>query len=166
MRENKNLLDYMAQIMITFGVALLAITLFCFLVGDAARDYSSMFVLGSEGIPFNTVLQMLLNSVCITVIRFLFFSDRVIRRMSIAKRTAGMVASVIVLTGVFAYLFNWFPVEDPVCWICCLVSFGICFVVSAAVSTLKERMDNKQLEEGLQHLKEKQVGKEFSAKDS
>lgn len=156
-RENKNLLDYMAQTLIVFGVALLAITLFCFLMGDEAREYSSMFVLGSEGIPLNTVLQFLLDSACITVIRFLFFSDRVIRRMSVAKRTVGMVASVIVLTGLFAYLFGWFPIDNSMCWVSFLVSFGICFVISVAVSTLKESMDNKRLEEGLQHLKEKNL---------
>lgn len=155
-RENKNLLDHMAQTMISFGVAMVAIALFCFLVGDRARGYSSMFALGSAGIPLNTVLQLLLDSVCITVIRFLFFSDRVIRRMSMAGRTVGMVALIIALTGLFAYLFGWFPVDDPVCWGCFLVSFGLCFVVSVAASTLKERMDNKQLEEGLQHLKEEQ----------
>lgn len=163
-RENKNLLDYMAQTMITFGVALLAVTFFCYLVGDKAEKYSSMFAQGSAGIPLNTVLQMLLNAVCITVIRFLFFSDHVIRRMSITKRTVGMVAAVIVLIGLFAYLFGWFPVNDPVCWICCLISFGICFVISVAVSTLKERLDNKQLEEGLRHLKEKNTEGEHSAK--
>lgn len=156
-RENKNLLDYMAQTMIVFGVALLAITLFCFLMGDEAREYSSMFVLGSKGIPLNTVLQFLLDSVCITVIRFLFFSDHVIRRMSVAKRTVGMLASVIVLTGLFAYLFGWFPIDNPKCWVSFLISFGICFVISVAVSTLKESIDNKRLEEGLQHLKEKNL---------
>lgn len=156
-KENKNLLDYMAQTMITFGVALLAVTFFCCIVGDQARGFSSMFDLGSEAIPVKTILQFLLNSVCITVIRFLFFSDRVFRRLSIARRTVGMLAFVIALTGLFAYFFGWFPVDDPKCWLCFLVSFGICFITAVAVSTLKERMDNRQLEEGLQHLKEKNM---------
>lgn len=154
MREKKNILDYMAQTMIGFGASMLALTCFCCLAGEEAQGYSSMFALGKEGIPLNTVLQFLLNSVCITVIRFLFFSDRVIRKVSIAKRTIGMLAVVIVLIGVFAYLFGWFPVNDPKCWGCFLICFGVCFVVSGALSILKESMDNKQLEEGLRHLKE------------
>lgn len=154
MREKKNILDYMAQAMIGFGAAMLAITLICYLVGEEAREYSTMFALGKEGIPLKTILQLLLNAVCIMVIRFLFFSDKVIKKMSIAKRTIGMLAAVIVLIGVFAYLFGWFPINDPRCWVSFLVSFGICFIISAVVSTLKESMDNKQLEKGLQHLKE------------
>ena len=157
MREKKNLLDYTAQTMITFGAAMLAIIGLCYLVGDEARGYSSIFAMGSAGIPLHTVLEFLLASVCITVIRFLFFSDSVIRKMSIAKRTIGMLASVIALTGLLAYLFGWFPIDDPKCWICFLISFGICFVISTAVSTLKESMDNKRLEEGLQQLKERHV---------
>ena len=160
MREKKNLLDYMAQAMITFGTAMLALTGLCYLMGDEAREYSSIFAMGSVGIPLNTVLEFLLASVCITVIRFLFFSDSVIRKMSIAKRTIGMLASVIALTGLLAYLFGWFPIDDPKCWISFLISFGICFVISASVSALKESMDNKQLEEGLQQLKEKHVKEE------
>lgn len=164
MREKKNLLDYMAQVMIAFGAAMLAITGLCYLVGDEAREYSSIFVLGREGIPLNTILEFLLASVCITVIRFLFFSDSVIRKMSIAKRTIGMLASVIALTGLLAYLFGWFPIDDPKCWISFLISFGICFVISVAVSTLKESLDNKRLEEGLQQLKEKHVREECNSK--
>lgn len=153
MRENKNIWDYMAQTMITFGGSMLVLTVICYLVGEDAREYSTMFALGRKGIPLETILQYLLNSVCITVIRFLFFSDRVIRNMSFAGRTVGMLAAVIALVAVFAYFFGWFPVHEPRCWISFLVSFGICFVISVAVSALKESMDNKQLEEGLRHLK-------------
>ncbi|MCM1304699.1 MAG: hypothetical protein NC305_16670 [Lachnospiraceae bacterium] len=156
MRERKNILDYMAQTMIAFGASMLALALFCELVGEEARGFSTMFALGKEGIPSNTILQFLLNSVCIMVIRFLFFSDRVFRKMSIAGRTIGMLASVIALIGVFAYCFGWFPVDDPKCWACFLVSFGICFVIAWAVSAWKESLDNRQLEEGLRHLKEQQ----------
>lgn len=156
MREKKNILDYMAQIMIVFGVSMLALTLICRLAGERARGLSTMFALGKEGIPLKTIAQFLLNAVCITLTRFLFFSDRVIRKLSIVKRTIGMLASVIALIGVFAYLFGWFPVDDPKCWVSFLISFGICFAIGWAVSALKEALDNKQLEEGLQHLKERQ----------
>ncbi len=157
MKEKKNLLDYMAQAMIVFGIAMLVVACIGCLVGEEARGLSTMFALGGKGIPSNTVLEFMLVSVCITAIRFLFFSDAVIRKMSIAMRTIGMLASVIVLIGLFAYFFGWFPVDDPRCWVSFLVSFGICFVAGVAVSVLKEHMDNKQLEEGLRHLKEKQA---------
>jgi hypothetical protein len=158
MEEKKHLLDYLAQIIQIFGITILVITVICHFTGDEARDYSTMFVLGSKGIPINTILQFLLSSVCVTGIRFLFFSDKIFKKMAIAKRTMAMLISVIALTGIFAYLFGWFPVNQAICWISFFICFGICFIISAVVSYLKETMDNKQLEEALKRLKEEQNG--------
>lgn len=158
MEERKHILDYLAQIILIFGITLLVITVICFLVGEDAREYSTMFALGSKGIPINTIWQYLLSSACIAGLRFLFFTDAVFKKMSITKRTIGMVISVIALIGVFAYGFGWFPVNEPKCWIIFLVCFGICFVTSAAVSIWKENTDNKQLSDGLKNLKEGKDG--------
>ncbi len=158
MEERKHLLDYLAQIIQIFGITILVITVICHFTGDEAKDYSTMFVLGSKGIPIDTMLQFFLSSVCVTGIRFLFFSDIIFKKMSIAKRTMAMVLSVIVLTGGFAYLFGWFPVNQAICWISFFICFGICFIISAVVSTLKETMDNKQLEDALKRLKEERNG--------
>ena len=157
MEERKHLLDYLAQTMIVFGTTLLIITVICHFIGNEAKGYSTMFALGNAGIPVNTILQYLLSSILIMGFRFLFFTDTVIRKMTIAQRTAAMLISTVALIGIFAYLFGWFPVDDPKCWLCFLICFGICFVISSVVSTLKETMDNKQLEAALKNLKEEKT---------
>ena len=119
-----------------------------------------MFAMGSRGIPMNTVFQYLLSSVCVVLLRILFFSDIWLKKMGVAKRTVSMCVSVIVLVGMFAWLFGWFPVDEPGCWLSFLVSFGICFAVSAAASVWKERMENRQLACGLEKLKEEHCGEE------
>lgn len=158
MEERKHLLDYAAQVMLIFGITLLVITVICCTIGDDAQGYSTMFALGNAGIPINTILQYLLSSACVTVLRFLFFTDTLIKKMPVAKRTILMLVSVIVLIGAFAYIFGWFPVDEPKCWIIFLACFGICFVLSAIVSVWKENTENKQLADGLKHLKEEQNG--------
>lgn len=158
MEERKHLLDYLAQIIQIFGITILVITVIYHFVGDEAKDDSTMFILGSRGIPIDTILQFFLSSVCVTGIRFLFFSDVMFKKMSIVKRTMAMVLSVVVLTGGFAYFFGWFPVNQAICWISFFICFGICFIISAVVSYLKETMDNKQLEDALKRLKEEQNG--------
>lgn len=158
MEDRKHILDFLTQIILIFGITLLVITAICFLVGEDAREYSTMFALGSKGIPINTIWQYLISSACIAGLRFLFFTDSVFKKMSITRRTIGMVISVIALIGVFAYGFGWFPVNEPKCWIIFLVCFGICFVISAAVSIWKENTDNKQLSDGLKNLKEGKDG--------
>lgn len=155
MEERKQLCDYLAEVFIVFGATLTVIAVICAMVGDEAQGVSTMFDLGRRGIPLHTVAEYFLSSVCVTVLRMVFFSDVLFRRMSVAKRTIGMLLSVIFLIGFFAYRFGWFPVDEAECWGSFLVCFGICFVVSAAVSIAKERLENKKLESGLHNLKEK-----------
>ena len=154
MGERKHFLTYVEQVFMILGVSLLVVTGICAILGEEAQGYSTMFALGSEGIPINTVMEYLLSSVCITALRFVFFTDALIKRWTTAGRTIAMVAAVIILVGVFAYVFGWFPVDNPECWMAFLVSFGICFVLSAVLSVKKERLENKQLERALQQMKE------------
>lgn len=152
MEERKKLLDYLAQAMLVFGITILIVAILCILVGDNAKGYSTIFAAGSTGIPINTVLQYLLSSICITALRFLFFTDAIIKNMSVAARTIVMFISVIVLIGIFAHIFGWFPIDDPLCWISFFICFGICFIISSVISISKEKSDNKQLAEGLKNL--------------
>lgn len=154
MEERKHLLTYVEQVFMVLGISLLVVAVTCAIVGEEARQYSTMFALGSAGIPVNTVLEYLLSSVCITALRFVFFTDTLIKRWSVAGRTIGMLGAVIVLIGVLAYVFGWFPVDDPKCWLAFLVSFGVCFLFSAVVSVKKERSENQQLERALRQMKE------------
>lgn len=154
MEERKHFLSYVEQVFMTLGISLLVITLICAVVGEEAREYSTMFVLGDEGIPIHTILEYLLSSVCITALRFVFLTDTLIKSWSLAGRTVGMLGTVIVLIGGLACLFGWFPVDDPKCWAAFLISFGICFLVSALLSAKKEQQENRQLEKALRQMKE------------
>lgn len=156
MEERKHLFVYVEQVFMILGISLLVVTMTCAIVGEDAQQYSTMFALGKAGIPVNTVGEYLLASVCITALRFVFFTDTLIKRWSVAGRTIGMLGTVIVLVGVLAYVFGWFPVDDPGCWLAFLISFGICFLLSTALSVKKERAENRQLERALRQMKESQ----------
>lgn len=101
MEERKHLLDYLTQVFTIFGITILAISIICTLLGEAAAGESTMFRLGSGGIPVETVFQYLLTSICVTALRFVFFTDILIKKMSVTGRTVGMLAAVIVLVGIF-----------------------------------------------------------------
>lgn len=154
MEERKNILDYLEQVFVIFGVTIILISIIGCAVGEEAKEYSSMFVLGNKGIPLNTIFQYLLSSACITALRFIFFSDTLFKKMTTVKRMIGLMVSVIMLIGLFIYVFGWFPVNEVKCWIIFLVCFVICSTVSTVVSILKDRMENEKLAEGLKHLKE------------
>lgn len=156
MEDRKHLLDYLAQILQVFGISILIITLISSLVGEQAKEYSTMFRLGNTGLPINTILQYLLSSACITGIRYLFFTDFVFRKMSITLRIVLMLSATTGLIGVFVYFFGWFPVDDAKCWTMFFISFAICFVTGFLVSRKKENMDNRKLEAALKKIKEAQ----------
>lgn len=156
MEDRKHLLDYLAQILQIFGISVLTITLLSFLLGGQAKEYSTLFRLGNTGVPVDTILQYLLFSVCITVSRYVFFTDFIFRKMSITTRTVLMLSSIIGLTGLFTYCFGWFPINDAKCWTMFFICFGISFVISFLVSRKKENMDNRKLEAALKTLKEEQ----------
>ena len=123
MEEKKGLLDYLGETFVIFGITLLVIAVTCLMAGEEAKEYSSMFALGREGIPLATIFEYLLSSACVTLLRFLFFSEVLLKKMSVTKRTGGMLISVIAMVGVFAFVFGWFPVDEPKCW----AAFFVCF---------------------------------------
>ena len=101
MEERKHLLAYVEQVFMVFGISIVALSAICVVAGEEAREISTMFALGAEGIPLNTLGQYLLSSVCITALRFVFFTDALIRRLWIiwqccpawTKRSGQRIAS-------------------------------------------------------------------------
>lgn len=71
-----------------------------------------------------------------------------------------MILIQIVLVGIFAYCFKWFPVDDPICWVAFFICFFICFVISVVITKWKEDKDNTKLEEGLKALREQAAKKQ------
>lgn len=156
MEERKTVFDYCGRVFITFGFSILVLCIFCMLVGEEAWEVSSLYSLGKDGLSVATILQFFGISVCITALRTLFFTDGVIKRMSVTLRTVGMLLCVIVLIIVCAAIFGWFPVNMWQAWAGFAGSFGVCFVGSFILTLLKERTQNRRMEEALLRLKEQE----------
>ena len=144
----------MGQVFITFGFTIVALNLLCIFVGEYARDVSSIYSMGKEGLSTATMIQFFGVSVCITGLRFLFFTDRIIRQMSITMRTVCMLLSIIALIMLCVLMFEWFPVDMWQPWAGFLITFALCFAGSMLVTRMKEKTENRKMEEALQRLKE------------
>ena len=154
MEERKAIYDYAGQVFIIFGFSIVALNLLCIFVGEYARDLSSIYSMGKEGLSTATMMQFFGVSVCIAGLRFLFFTDRIIRQMSIFMRAVCMLLSVIGLVVLCAIIFGWFPVDMWQSWAGFLISFGLCFAGSMFIMRLKEKDENRKMEEALRRLKE------------
>ncbi|MDD6811434.1 MAG: hypothetical protein PUD93_06180 [Lachnospiraceae bacterium] len=153
MEERKTIFDYLGQIFIIFGITMAILCVFCILFGESAKEYSGMFAFGNEGLNVATMGQFFLVSICVVGLRFVFFTDAIIKKMSVTARTVWMVSSVILLITVFILAFHWFPADMWEAWAMFLICFGICFAISMTVTIIKERMENRRMEEALERVK-------------
>ena len=136
-----------------FGFSMAVQSVFCLLFGENAREFSAMFSLGGEGLSIALMWQFLLISALIVFWRFLFFTETVIRNLSVTGRTMGMVTAVLLTAIVFILLFDWFPADMWQPWVMFLLCFGICFAVSTVVTDRLEKAENRKMEEALRRAK-------------
>ena len=154
MEEKKTIFDYLAQVLLIFGFAMLMLNIFCLIFGDSAKGFSAMFELGSKGVPVNVAFQFLCVSILTVGARFVFFTDIFIKEMPVLLRTVCMLTIIVMLIVVFAAMFHWFPVGMWEPWAMFFLCFGISFLGSYAVTRIKEKAENKRMEEALKRLKQ------------
>lgn len=159
MDEKKSIFDYLAQILIIFGFTILVMNIFCFAFGNTAKNFSSMFELGNQGLSVTITFQFLCVSVFITGARIIFFTDVLIKKMPIWLRTVFMLISIVTIMITFIVAFHWFPIDMWQPWAMFFLCFGISFLASCLVMALKEKTENRRMEEALRLLKEKEEEK-------
>lgn len=154
MEEKKTIFDYAEQVFGIFGFSIVILNVFCRLFGEEAKDISSIFSMGKEGLSLAVMAQFFSAAVWIVLMRFLFFTDAIIKNMRIAARSVGMVVSVLIIMVVHIVIFDWFPVDNWLPWVMFFGCFGFCFVISLSLSMFRERTENRKMEDALNRLKQ------------
>ena len=153
--EQRTIFDYLGQVMITFGFSVLVMNVLCLLVGEEAQEVSTIYSMGKEGLSVATMLQFFGVSCCITGLRFLFFTDRIIKQMSITMRTVCMLTVIVIVIALCTALFGWFPTDMWESWAAFFLTFFLCFMGSLLLMHLKEKAENRKMEEALRRIKER-----------
>lgn len=156
MDQKKTIFHYLAQVLIVFGFAMLVLNIFCLVFGNSAKDFSSMFALGNQGVPAGIAFQFLLVSALTIGLRLIFFTDVLIKKMPVWLRTVCMLASVLVVVAAFIVVFRWFPVNMWQPWALFFVCFGVSFLGSWLIMAIKEKTENRRMEQALRRLQEKE----------
>lgn len=154
MRKKGTIFDYVGMVFKVFGFCMLCLNLFCLLFGETAKEISTIFTFGKAGLGIETMLEFFLVSVITVALQILFFTDMFIKKTPLAVRTVCMFAAEIMALAAFIVGCGWFPVNMWQPWAMFFLCFGICAGVSAVVSTLKEKSENRKMQEALQRLKE------------
>ena len=153
MEKKYTIFDFFSQVFFIFGVTVTCLGLFVLVFGEDAKDISTIFALGDKGLSVTTLGQYFLMSLLLITIRFLLFTDCIIKGWSIRKRTISMFVIIVIMIGVFAYLFGWFPVGQLLPWVMFFVCFFLCAVASVILSSKKEKRENEILQEALEKMK-------------
>ena len=156
MKRKDDVFRYLGQILIVFGFSMVFIGALGMCIGEDAKEYSTIFAMGSQGISFSTLLQFLMMSVLITTLRFILFTDGLICRISLTVRTFLMFFLVVLLAAFFAFWFGWFPVNMLEAWGGFFASFALCSFVSAYIMAWKTDRENREMEEALKRLKDEE----------
>ena len=154
MLKKRTIFDFFGNVLMIYGISVLILATICHFVGNEASEVSTMFGMDGEGLRTETLFQFLAMVVLLVAYEWLFLSDLLIKNWPLLIRTICMFAAVIFSVGVFAAEFGWFPVNMPRAWIAFLVSFFVCAAVSICVSVLKEKSENKKMQEALDRLQE------------
>lgn len=154
MEEKKNIIDYLEQVFSIFGITMVAMMLFAKVFGDETAGISTMFQLGSRGVPLSIMMQFLGVSAFTVAVNYLLLTDAIIKNLSLTLRYIFMQLSIVAIIVVFIIIFKWFPLNMWQPWLMFLLSFAISFGGSILLMTYKEKMENKKMQEGLNRLKE------------
>ena len=157
MIKKNSVFDFLASILMIFGFTVLFLAVFCVIFGEEARDFSTIFSLGSEGIGVATLFQFLMVAVAVSLFKWIFFTDALIKNCSIPLRTIAMFLSVIIMMVICIVLFGWFPVNMVEPWIAFFISFFASTFVSVVLSLIKEKTENDKMQEMLEKLKDEEM---------
>ena len=154
MEKNFSVLKFLSQVFTIYGVITLLLNVFCVLFGAEARGISTIFALGDSGVGVETSLQFLLAIFMISVVRVIFMTDVLIKKMPLAARIVAMFAGAFAVILAFIFAFGWFPADMPMAWMMFIMCFILCSTVGTLLSVLAEKQENRRLEEALNRYKE------------
>ena len=154
MEREKTIFDFLEKVLVTFGASIFALSILCMLVGESAKEVSPIYALGSEGLSIHILIQIFAMSILIVGWKFLFLTDKIIKNMSETIRMIAMFAAIALTIIVFIIAFDWFPVMTWKAWVCFFISFGVCSGISTATVMLKNKMENKKMQDALQKIKQ------------
>lgn len=145
--------EFLAQVFMIYGITTGLLNIFCMLFGNEAVGYSTIFSLATTGVSVATSLQFLLAVTIVIILRVVFMTDMLIKKMPLGARIAAMFVSVFAVIIVFVFLFGWFPATDLLAWLMFIVCFAVSCAVSVIISTAAERQENRRLDEALKRIK-------------
>jgi len=145
-KEYKILHDVITNTLILFAISILTLILLAALFGDSAKEISPLYQMGSEGLASSTILEFLLSSAVIAVLKELYFSELIYKKLMTLWRTVLMLFSIIIASIIFIIVFEWFPPDYVMGWVGFFTCFGGSCLVISIFLIIKTKIESRRYE--------------------
>lgn len=135
---------YVTRYLTNCALALLAICSVGYLLGDYTKGIPGLYVLGKEGISYESLFQIALVMLFTTFYEYMLNRNEQTRQRSFIWKASIMMILCGVTTAVGCYIFTWFPIDFIEGWIGFIVSFLVCFILSISVMHWKNRNEERK----------------------
>jgi len=158
--ETPFIMDLMRNMATIFTLSILAISLAGLLLACFApdsQDISTLFASGGIGFPYSVIFQVAGFSFILAVFSITIISDRFIKKLQFWLRIIFLFISAIITFSIFAIIFKWFPINDPLAWLGFLCSAFVCFVFSLGLTFIKFKIERKRYNTLLEKYKKTHI---------
>jgi len=139
--------DLLRNIGIIFTLSVIAISIAGIILiryDPDLREAYSLFALAPLGLTYNTILQIAGGSIILAVVSTFLFSEHFFYKMRFLLRIIIFLLMTLIIFSLFAIIFKWFPVNDPVVWIRFFISTFACFFISIGLTLVKQKLEGKK----------------------
>jgi len=117
------------------------------------REAYSLFALAPLGLTYKTILQIAGGSIILAVVATCLFSEHFFYKMRFLPRIIIFLLMTFIIFSLFAIIFKWFPVNEPMVWIRFFISTFVCFFISIGITLVKQKLEGKKYNKLLESYK-------------
>ena len=135
-----------------FTLSVVFVSVFNLILGSQSAEISQLselFALCGEGLSLKALGELLLMSIEMGVVKYIWFSDQFFPHMLLSLRITCMLVSVFVLAGVASVEFGWFPWKMWQAWAGFIASFLVSTVLSFSVMMIEGKIESQKYKDAL-----------------
>lgn len=145
----KKIFQLINETVLVFGLLMLVFFILSLAIGDSAKEASSLFVYGSDSISLAAIFQLLMLSLCVTILNAAVNSNFMIKIMPRIPRLIILFVLIFMILVFMILKFQWFSADQQLPWVLTAIAFVFSFTASTVTVFLKEKEENKKMTEAL-----------------
>lgn len=159
MEHKKNeILSFLNQTLVLFAIEILLLILFAVFFGEGAKNVSTMYQFGAKGLAITTLLQFFLSAATISLLQYIFYSEKIFKRLLVILRTTYMLTCILITHILYIIIFRWFSFDNYSAWLYFLICFIGGIVIGLLFMVFKTKLENRQYDELLNNYKKQREG--------